>query len=550
MWWRSVYLKTLREGRIAVLGWGLGVGLLILAVEASVGSVMGAAGAKQALAGITQSFKWAAEPVAVTTVGGYTTWKLGFTILIMAIWPLIAAGRILRGAEERGTMDVLLSVPRRRLRVALESLAATWTTLLVMSLLVALVTSVGGAMTHAGYGLADALLFGLNLALICGVFGSIALLISQFTLQARTAAGATGGLLFFFIVLDMAHRVIPGTLWLSVLSPVYYYNLSKPLIPSFGTDPWALVLLLGISVVLSAVAIAIFVRRDVGLNVGLVRRRGARRRGAAPQPALPADAWSLRSVYARGLVTVSAPALWWTLAIAGFAAFTMVVTKQMSVQLQTLIKDSPTMRMVISALGGGISGANEALLGALFGFLPLLIMAFAVTQATRWSADEEEGRQELILATPQPRQRVLLARYAAVATAGLFIGLVTLGAAVGTAAAVGLSLQTGNVVAATLSIVPQGLLMAAIGYLFSAWLGTALESGLLSFLLALWFFVSFIGPELGWSKAVLKLSAFYYYGTPLVHGLPLGDMLIVLGVAAAALVLAAVSFARKDIGRA
>ena len=47
----------------------------------------------------------------------------------------------------------------------------------------------------------------------------------------------------------------------------------------------------------------------------------------------------------------------------------------------------------------------------------------------------------------------------------------------------------------------------------------------------------------------LRLSAFYYYGTPLLHGLPLGDTLGVLAVAIVALALASVRFVRKDIGR-
>jgi ABC-2 type transport system permease protein len=65
----------------------------------------------------------------------------------------------------------------------------------------------------------------------------------------------------------------------------------------------------------------------------------------------------------------------------------------------------------------------------------------------------------------------------------------------------------------------------------------------------IWFFISFIGPEIGISGTVLKLSAFHYYGTPLVHGLPLGDTLIVIAVGAAALGIASVRFVRKDIGR-
>ncbi len=69
------------------------------------------------------------------------------------------------------------------------------------------------------------------------------------------------------------------------------------------------------------------------------------------------------------------------------------------------------------------------------------------------------------------------------------------------------------------------------------------------FLLAAWFFITFIGPGLNWPDAALRLSAFYYYGAPLLNGLPLGDMLGVLAVGMLVLVLASARFMRKDIGR-
>ncbi len=206
-----------------------------------------------------------------TTPGGYATWKYGFTILIIALWPLLACSRMLRGEEERGSLDTLLSLPRGRVRVALEKLAAVWTALLGMGLLIALLTFAGGEHVSADFGLGDALLFGLNVALICGVFGSIALLLSQFTQERRTAAGWTGGLLLIFIVLDMVHRVFPDTEWLSRLSPVYYYNLSKPLVPSYGTNAGAMLVLLALSIILSGAAIWLFVRRDVGGTVAMPR---------------------------------------------------------------------------------------------------------------------------------------------------------------------------------------------------------------------------------------------------------------------------------------
>ena len=174
-------------------------------------------------------------------------------------------------------------------------------------------------------------------------------------------------------------------------------------------------------------------------------------------------------------------------------------------------------------------------------------MAFAVTQANRWSADEEEGLLEIVLSTPQPRLRVLLVRFSALATATIFISVVTLMAATVASAVYGVALDYGNLAAGALSMIPLSLLVAALGYLFAGWLRAALDTGLLSFLLVIWFFISFIGPSLKLPDAVEKASPFFYYGTPLLHGWQLGDLLVVVAAGAVALALASYRFARKDI---
>jgi ABC-2 type transport system permease protein len=549
MWFSSIYLKTLRDFRVAILGWGAGLGLLLYAILAAVPSLIATPQARAALVSLASSFTWIADPIAVDTPGGYATWKYGFTILIIVIWPLMACSRLLRGEEERGSLDALLSLPRGRGRVALEKLFAVWTALLGMGLIIALLAFAGDRTASANFGLGGALLYGLNLVLICGVFGSLALLLSQFTQEHNTASGLTGALLLIFIVLDMVHRVVPNTEWLSRLSPVYYYNLSKPLVPSYGTNPGAMLILLALSILLSGAALGFFVRRDVGGTIALPNFLRLPERTVQLERALPVNAWSLRSVYTRSLRMIVTPACWWTLCIAGFAAWMVVIIKQTETTLRSFYSNSPILKDFITKVGGSDVTTNATLLSALFVFLPLLLMAFAVTQANHWSADEEDGRLELVLSTPQPRLQVLLGRFAALTTATIMIGVLTLVATVVASAATGLQLDGGNVAAATLSIIPLGLLIAAIGYLLSGWLRTALDTGLLSFLLAIWFFITFVGPELNWSGAVLRLSAIYYYGTPLLHGLPTGDTLLILAVAVVALVLASVRFVRKDIGR-
>ena len=40
VWFRSIFLKTLRDYRVAILGWGVGMGLVILSPMASVSTLI------------------------------------------------------------------------------------------------------------------------------------------------------------------------------------------------------------------------------------------------------------------------------------------------------------------------------------------------------------------------------------------------------------------------------------------------------------------------------------------------------------------------------
>ena len=545
MWFSSVFLKTLRDYRIAIVGWGIGMGLVVVSPMASVAALVTTPQAREQLISLAQTFAWNADAIAVDTIGGYATFKIGIFIFLIAIWPLLAGSRMLRGEEDRGSMDVLLSLPRPRLRVAMEKLAAMWTALAAMGVLIGLLAFAGGKKFGADFGLGDGLLFGLNLALICAVIGGVALLISQFTQERGPAAGWTAALLLVFIVLDMVHRVVPNSEWISRLSPVYYYNLSKPLVPGHGVDVGGMVVQLALAALLGGAAVWLFARRDVGGTVPLPRLLRLPER--PPSRTLPLGDWSLRSVYARSLGTIAMPTLWWTLLIAGWAGWVVYVVQLMETRLSGLLSGSPAMINLIKNLGGSDVNVNEGFLSATFIFLPLFLMAFAVTQVNRWSADEQDGRLDLVLAAHQRRLGVLLGRFGALATATVVIAVITLLVSFASAAAAGVSLDGGNLTAATLGMIPLGLLIAAIGYLASGWLRTAADTGLLSFVLAAWFFLSFIGPELKLPDATLRLSAFYYYGTPLLHGLSLTSLLGVIAIAAIALGLGALRFIRKDI---
>src|ERR1700682_3335417 len=114
---RSIFLKTLRDYRVAILGWGIGMGLVVISPMASVSALVTTPQAREAVVSLHASFAGNADPIKVATIGGYATFKIGFFVFLIVIWPLLVGSRMLRGEEDRGSMDVLLSLPRPRLNV-------------------------------------------------------------------------------------------------------------------------------------------------------------------------------------------------------------------------------------------------------------------------------------------------------------------------------------------------------------------------------------------------------------------------------------------------
>src|SRR5258708_36794217 len=99
------------------------MGLVVVSPMASVAAVVTTPQAREQLISIAQTFTWNADAIAVDTIGGYATFKIGTFIFLIAIWPLLAASRVLRGQEARGSRAVLVSLPRPPLSCAVGHLA-------------------------------------------------------------------------------------------------------------------------------------------------------------------------------------------------------------------------------------------------------------------------------------------------------------------------------------------------------------------------------------------------------------------------------------------
>jgi ABC-2 type transport system permease protein len=556
VWFRSIFLKTLRDYRVPILGWGLGVGLLTPLIFLTVKPLLSDPVAREQLTILVRhpAMRLFAEPVELLSPGGYATWRLARLLPMVGIWALLAVSRTTRGEEESGGLDVLLSTPRSRLRVAVEKLAAIDAALLLIGLLIGLIAFVGARVATVDLPLAAALLYGLNTALLAAVFGAVALVTSQFTRDRRAAAGMTGAWFGLSIVLVSAGRTVPHGEWMARLSPLYYFELSKPLVASYGTSARAMVTLAALAAVLSVIGLALFLRRDVGAPIALppaLRRPG---RPPLPPPILPLREWSLRSISARGFASVGASTRWWGLALTLYAALLTAILRQAQQNLTdvlgSLARRSPAYAQFVARItGGGDFAVNATFLSAIFTLLVVAVAAFAVTLASRWAAEGEEGRLELLLATPISRWHLILSRFSMVVVALLIVtGLLFAGVAA-TAALVGMTLDRGRLAEASFGMVPVGLVVAAVGYLLAGWLRAGSVTGILIALLAGSFIVTLLGPFFNWPTLVREFSVFEQYGTPLVSGLRLAGMVRLLVVAGAALAVAVVRFARKDLAQ-
>ncbi|HEX6123638.1 MAG TPA: ABC transporter permease subunit, partial [Ktedonobacterales bacterium] len=260
---RSIFTKSLRDYRVAILAWGIGLGIILYAQYATYASQLAGASTAQ-LQQLVQQFSFFGETARIDTPGGFATFKaMGIVPLVLGIWTLLAGARMTRGEEERGAMDILLSTPQARSRLLTQKVLALAVATGLLSVLIGLGILGGMASANVTVDPVAALLGSLNAGLVAFFFGMLALLLAQF-LSRGAAAGVSGGLMALFYVLDGTGRADPSAAGLRLFSPFYYYNQSLPLVPGYSMNWGAVAVLVALCVLCAGLAVPLFLRRDVG----------------------------------------------------------------------------------------------------------------------------------------------------------------------------------------------------------------------------------------------------------------------------------------------
>lgn len=551
---RTVFSKTLHEYRVPVLGWGIGLGLLVLAEFTSVSALSptALAGAEEA----ARMIRLFGEPIVFTTPAGYVTFRdFGiFLPILLGIWAALAGARLVRGDEERGSLEVVLATPQSRLCVLLEKIAALITALVLIMLLIACGGLAGQALAHTQVDVFGTALAVLNVGFLALLFSTCALFLSQLLGSRAAAAVWAGTLLAVSYILDGTGQIVAQTAWIGHLSPFFSYHASKPLLPSYtsmhGLNVGALALLLLVSVAFAAASVLLFLRRELGAMALLWQGRGASSgQSRSTHYALERARGDVfgRAIGLRALRAHMSSVCWWLVALVIYAGWVTMLARSMEGLLRTIYANAPTL----TRLFGGQDIATNAgfLAGALFAFVPVVTVIFALGQALAFATDLDWGRMELILSTPRSRSRIMLERFAAVCAAAVAAPLaIWLSVLVG-ARLTDLSVDAGHVFAASFGVLPLELIVAALVYILVGRLRAGAILGLIGTFIAISFFAELLHEALNVPGWVMSLSIFYLYGSPIIDGWQWRQSLIMLCLAAFMLAIGVVQFRNADIER-
>lgn len=429
--WRQV-----RRGTAILTLCAAGISALVVGTYDSViASAPGGAASLAVLAGNPAIRTLFGDPVALDDPGGFAVWRTGTVLAVLtAVWAAVATTRVLRGEEDAGRWDLLLSgvapvgsAVGRHLAVMVASVTAVGAATAVA--LIAAGTSPAGAVLHGG-----------ALALVGAFAVAVAALASQLASDRAAATGAAVAIVVAGLLLRMVGDGLDALAWLRWLSPFGLAALAEP----FGADD-PLPLLMGATGTLALLLVVPVAARRRDLRDGLLAARGPRR----PRTAL------LGSVSAFEVRGTLRPLTGWTLGIGAFLLLIGLVSRSMT----DFLAQNPMFAALAAEAGFADLGSVEGYAATLFALLTVPVGGFVASRVSALAAAETARRLDLLLAGPTTRLR-LVGSAAVAAAGGALVLTVAAGAAMWTGSGlVGSGLGIGDALAGAVSTTP----VAALG---------------------------------------------------------------------------------------
>lgn len=524
---------AIRAARPALV-WGVLFGLLIANEALTYRSTFPTAASRQEFAA---SFGGNAGLSAVIgpgrqldTIEGVVAWRMfGLMLIVGAVWGLLTATKLLRGEEDSGRWELLLSGRTSRRHATVQALVGLGVGWLVLWVVTASITVVVGSRATVGFSISQSVFYALAGTASAAVFLAVGALASQLAGTRRQANGIAAtvfGVAYLIRLLADAGLGLEGLRW---ASPLGWIENVRPL-----TDPrpWAFLPVAGLVVGVTLATVGIAGRRDVGVAAW------SRRRGTAPGLAAvtrPASPWSLAWYLERWVVVA------WIVGL-GLLAMVFGITAGVAA-------DAGFGSNVDETVGrlGGRGGVMEAWVGYEFLYLAAILAFAAATQIASLRDEEAEGHVDNLLVRPVTRSRWLLGRLTVGAT--LVVGSGAAVAVGGWAGVSGHGIGIVPMLEAGLSTAVPGLVVLGLGALIYGTLPRLAAPSL--YLLVLWsFLVETFGTSLTDNQAVLDTSMLTHLGPVPAADLNTPAVLAFLGSALALTALGLLGFRRRDLSAA
>jgi ABC-2 type transport system permease protein len=498
-----------RLHRRGLIGFGVGGFLISFFYGGAFTSAAGATAASQAAFGhsvnlVAKEFAFIIPvPVHPETLGGYEQYKwLAGAIIMMMIWAAISGIGVGRGEEERGLTEEWLAGGVSRARLLLSRSAAFGLVLLVACFASTIGIAAVAPLVHQDPNFAGEM--GKALSMTVGLFCcyAIALLISQLPDERQTATALGVGALVLLLIVNGIADTIDSASWIGVITPFHWMERTTSAAPGGTFDLGGTVGLAVAAAALIGVAIPIFQRRDIGSGLFTWGRRSAAAVRVASRNVM------LRLPFTEGLWEQRVGLTVWVVGTLVLGSLMVSVAKSVA---DALVAD-PTIAALFQRVAPGSIYAE--LLGIMwFGIALLLLASYAVVQVSRWAAQDQEGRVEMLLSAPISRSRVVIERALEFAVASL---LIVIGGYIGVAAkapASGLNLDAGHLFTASALLWPFALAFGGLGVaMVSRWPRIAVP--FLATFAVVEYFLGDLAPLFKAPDWVANLSVFHLYGNP------------------------------------
>ncbi len=455
------------------------------------------------------------------TVGGYSAWRTGGILAILAaIYGLLAGVRALRAEEDAGRAELVLAGPVSRGTVYASAIVgiAAGAALLWVAVLAGLV--IGGLAAGGSAYLA------LAIVSMVPVFAGVGALASQFAPTRRMALELGGAV----VVLSFLLRTIADTSgslgWLRWATPLGW---AEELRPFTGAQPLVLLLPIAASVLAFLGAWRLAARRDVGAGLLPARDSADPRLRLLSSPTAQALRGELGSLTA------------WLTGVGAFALIVGVISKSIS-----SAGISPQLQREFAKLGEGSIVTPRGYLAFSFSFFVLVASLFSCSQIAAARHEESEERLETLLALPVGRRRWLTGRLALAAG-----GAIALSVVAGLLAWLGAATQNvaptlPRMLEAGVNCLPVAILFLGIAALAYG-LAPRAAAGIAYGLVTVAFLWQLIGSLLGAPKWLVEITPFAHVAAVPVQSFRGGAAAVMVAVGLLAAVAALAAFGRRDL---